>query len=131
MMLMIAAALGVGVMNHRDAAPPQTNAPPRVVRTSPETGSVIPPGPFLLVVTFDQPMMAGNYSYTRTSSETYPDCAVKPELSKDARTFSLRCAAAAGRNYEIWFNRPPYMSFRGLNGVSSEPHQLLFRTRDR
>ncbi len=129
-MLLIAAAMGVGALNQRHA-PPQTDAPPRVVRTSPAAGAVIPPGPFLLTVTFDQPMTDGSYSYTQMSPETFPDCTMKPELSKDARTFTVRCRAAAGRNYEIWFNRQPYMNFRGLNGVSSEPYRLLFRTRGR
>jgi DNA-binding CsgD family transcriptional regulator len=131
MLLVIAAALGVGALNQRHAAPPQTNAPPRVVGTSPGAGAIIPPGPFLLTVTFDQPMTDGSYSYTRTSPETYPECVLPPALSRDGRTFTMRCTAVAGRNYEIWFNRPPFMNFRGLNGVSSEPHQLLFRTRDR
>jgi DNA-binding CsgD family transcriptional regulator len=130
-MLLIAAALTVAALNRRDSAPPQTNAPPRVVATTPAAGAVIPPGPFVLTVTFDQPMVDGSYSYTRIAPETYPDCAVKPALSRDARTFTLRCTAAPGRDYEIWFNRPPYMNFRGLNGLSSEPHQLLFRTKPR
>jgi DNA-binding CsgD family transcriptional regulator len=128
-MLLIAAALGAAAVGRHDPRPPQPDAPPRVVRTSPGSGAVIRPGPFLLTVTFDQPMVDGSYSYTRTSPETYPDCATKPELSHDARTFTLRCTAAAGRNYEIWFNRPPYMNFRGLNGLSSEPHQLVFHTK--
>jgi DNA-binding CsgD family transcriptional regulator len=130
-MLVVAAALGAAALDRREAVPAQTNAPPRVVATKPAAGARIRPGPFLLSVTFDQPMIDGSYSYTRTSPETYPDCAVKPVLSRDARTFTMRCTAAAGRNYEIWFNRPPYMSFRGLNGLSSEPHQLRFRTKPR
>jgi hypothetical protein len=76
-------------------------------------------------------MMDGSYSYAQTSAETYPDCAPRPALSRDARTFTLRCTAAAGRHYEIWFNRPPYLNFRGTNGISSEPFQLLFRTKGR
>lgn len=76
-------------------------------------------------------MQDGSYSYTRTSPETYPECAARPTLSADGRTYTLECTAVAGRHYEIWFNRPPYMNFRGVNGLSSEPHQLLFRTRAR
>ena len=131
LMLLIAAALSVAALNRREAVPPQTNAPPRVVATSPAAGAIIRPGPFLLTVTFDQPMVDGSYSYTQTSPESFPHCVMKPALSRDARTFTVRCTAAPGRNYEIWFNRPPYMNFRGLNGISSEPFQLLFRTRPR
>jgi hypothetical protein len=129
MIFIAAAALALSSSKH-EAAPAPT-APPRVVATNPSRGATIPPGPFVLTVTFDQPMTDGSYSYTRTSSETYPDCAAQPALSHDARTFTLRCTAAPGRQYEIWFNQLPYMNFRGLNGVSSQPYQLLFHTRAR
>jgi DNA-binding CsgD family transcriptional regulator len=132
MMLIAAAALGFWALREGGSrASPRPDAPPRVVATSPAAGAAIRPGPFLLSVTYDQPMMEGSFSYTRTSPETYPDCATKPDLSRDGRTFTLRCTAMAGHRYEIWFNRPPYMNFRGLNGLSAEPRQLLFRTRPR
>ncbi|HEX4738563.1 MAG TPA: LuxR C-terminal-related transcriptional regulator [Allosphingosinicella sp.] len=131
MIFIAVAALALSSNRHDAAAPTSPTAPPRVVATSPARGAAIPPGPFLLTVTFDQPMADGSYSYTRTSPETYPDCAYPPILSRNARTFTLRCTAVPGRQYEIWFNRLPYMNFRGLNGVSSEPYQLLFRTRTR
>jgi DNA-binding CsgD family transcriptional regulator len=128
MILLIVALWATASVNRHETAP-RADGPPRVVATSPAAGAAIAPGPFLLTVTFDQPMTDGSYSYTRTSPETYPDCALPPVLSRDARTFTMRCTAVAGRHYEIWFNRQPYMNFRGLNGLSSEPHQLLFRTR--
>lgn len=131
MILVAVAAFALSSSKHEAAAPPAPNAPPRVVATSPVRGATIAPGPFLLTVTFDQPMTDGSYSYTRSSPETYPDCAYPPRLSRDGRTFTARCTAAADRHYEIWFNRPPYMNFRGLNGLSSEPYQLLFGTRHR
>lgn len=132
MMLIAAAALGLWTLSEgRSRASPRPDAPPRVVATSPAGGAVIGPGTFILSVTFDQPMMEGSFSYTQSAPETAIECAAKPELSRDGRTFRLRCTAKTGRRYEVWFNRPPYMNFRGLNGVSSEPHQLLFRTRPR
>jgi hypothetical protein len=105
--------------------------PPRVVATSPAAGAVIPPGPLTLSVTFDQPMLEGNYSFVQMSAETYPRCEPRPTLSRDARTYSVRCTALAGRRYEIWFNRPPYMNFKSIEGVPAQPFQLLFRTRRR
>jgi DNA-binding CsgD family transcriptional regulator len=129
MILIIVAALGVWTLSEGESPSADPAAPPRVISTSPASGAVIPPGPFLLRVTFDQRMQSGSYSYTRISPETYPDCAAQPRLSDDGRTYTLQCTAVAGRQYEIWFNRPPYMNFRGTNGLSSVPHQLLFRTR--
>jgi DNA-binding CsgD family transcriptional regulator len=131
MILFAAAALGIAALSRSEAPEAGPDVPPRVVATSPAAGASIAPGPFLLTVTFDRTMMDGSYSYTRTSPETYPDCALPPARSRDGRTFTLRCTAVAGRHYEIWFNRPPYMNFRSMDGLSSEPHRLLFRTRPR
>ena len=32
----------------------------------------------------------------------------------------------AGRDYEIWFNSPPYLNFKSINGTPAEAHQLQF-----
>ncbi|MBW8742766.1 MAG: helix-turn-helix transcriptional regulator [Sphingomonas sp.] len=104
-------------------------AAPTVIATSPGNGSVIAPGPYLLSVTFDQPMMEGDYSFVRISPETFPNCEHRAALSADRRTFSMRCTATAGRHYEVWFNRPPYMSFQGQSGLIAQPQQLLFSVR--
>ena len=104
---------------------------PTVVRTVPSNGAVIAPGPFTLSVTFDRPMADGSFSYVQKSSETFPQCGFPAQLSADRRTFTVRCAAEPARQYEIWFNSPPYMNFKGANGAPAQPHQLLFRTRER
>lgn len=101
-------------------------AAPTVVATSPTNGSVIAPGPYLLSVTFDQPMMQGDYSFVQISPETFPNCEHKAALSADHRTFSMRCIAMAGGHYEVWFNRPPYTNFQGQSGLIARPQQLLF-----
>lgn len=131
MILLFAAAIGAWALSGHQGTTSKADAPPRVVSTSPAAGSIIPPGPFELSVTFDRPMMDGSYSFVQKSADTYPRCATKPVLSRDARTFTLHCTAEAGKLYEIWFNNPPYMNFRGSNGVPAQPFQLLFRTRKR
>jgi len=104
---------------------------PKVVRTSPSPGAVIAPGFFTLSVTFDKPMADGSFSYVQKAHGTFPDCGFPARLSDDKRTFAVRCSVLPSRNYEIWFNSRPYMNFKDLNGISAEPHQLLFRTRVR
>ena len=104
---------------------------PTVVHTVPANGAVIVPGPFTLSVTFDQPMADGSFSYVQKSSETFPQCGFPAQLSPDRRTFIVRCTAEPGRQYEIWFNSPPYMNFKGASGTPAQPHQLLFRTKQR
>jgi hypothetical protein len=104
---------------------------PTVVRTDPPANAIIAPGPFTLSVTFDQPMAEGSFSFVQKSSESFPSCAFPAVLSSDKRTFTVRCTTEAGRSYEIWFNSPPYMNFKGVNGMPAQPHQLLFRTKSR
>lgn len=102
---------------------------PNVVSTSPADGSTIPPGPFDLTVRFDKPMLGGSYSFVQISPETFPDCRPGAQISPDKMSFTMRCTAAAGRDYEVWFNRPPYVNFKSINGVSAQPHRIRFKAR--
>lgn len=104
-------------------------APPRVISTSPADKSTISPGPFDLTVSFDRPMMRDSYSFVRVSLETFPDCSPKAQLLTDGKSYTFRCSAKAGREYEIWFNRPPYMNFKSREGISAQPHSIKFRTK--
>lgn len=112
------------------AEPSASGARPQVVSTSPKADQIIAPGAFMLSVTFDRPMRRESYSFVRRRIETYPDCgANRPAQSADGRTFTMRCIAAPGRRYEIWFNDPPYLNFVGKSGASATPYRLRFRTR--
>jgi DNA-binding CsgD family transcriptional regulator len=132
MIVIAAAALGIGIHEERRASlPPRASGPPRIVTTSPARGAIIRPGPFVLSATYDRPMLDGSFSYTQSSPETAIECAFPASLSRDARTFSVRCTARPGRHYETWLNRPPYMSFTGINGISAEPYDLFFSVANR
>jgi DNA-binding CsgD family transcriptional regulator len=111
------------------ARDPQT-ARATVVATSPAQGSVIKPGRFLLSVTYDRPLAAQSYSFVQVSPQSYPHCEGSAVLSRDRRTYTLRCTASPGRSYEVWFNRPPYMNFRSADGVPAEPFRLRFKAAD-
>lgn len=102
---------------------------PNVVSTSPADGSTISSGPFDLTVRFDRPMLEGSYSFVKSSPETFPDCRPGAQMSPDRRSYTMRCTAAAGRDYEVWFNRPPYVNFKSINGVSAQPHRIRFKAR--
>jgi hypothetical protein len=129
-LMAIAIATTVGLMAVLGSHGSQAGAP-TVVLTNPSADAVIAPGPFTLSVTFDQPMAEGSFSFVQKSSETFPNCAFPAVLSSDKRTFMVRCTAEPGRSYEIWFNSPPYMNFKGVNGTPAQPHQLLFRVKAR
>ena len=102
---------------------------PKVVSTSPAEGSTISSGPFDLTVKFDRPMLEGSYSFVQISPETFPDCRPGARLSPDKMSYTMRCTAIAGRDYEVWFNRPPYLNFKSANGVSAQPHRVRFKAR--
>lgn len=102
--------------------------PPIVVSTSPADGSIIAPGPFDLTVTFDRAMLEGSYSFVQVSPETFPDCTPGATLSADGMSYTMLCTATAGREYEVWFNRPPYMNFKSIDGISAQPHRIRFRS---
>lgn len=123
-------ALSTGV-EQVDVAQTVAVEQPTVVTTTPAAGAKISPGPFLLSATFDRPMMDGSYSFVQVSKNTYPDCKGQPARSRDGRTFTLRCTARAGRKYEVWFNRAPYMNFKSIRGAPAKPIRLTFPVLDR
>jgi hypothetical protein len=105
------------------------DVPPRVVATSPADGSTVTPGPFDLTVRFDRPMRKGGYSFVQVSADTFPDCSPNAPISPDGMSYTMRCTAKAGRSYEVWFNRPPYMNFRSLGGLPAQPHRIRFKAK--
>ena len=52
-----------------------------------------------------------------------------PVQSSDQRTFTLACTVEPDTSYEVWFNSPPYMNFKGMDGTPAIPFQLKFRAR--
>ena len=107
-------------------------AAPSVVRTEPASGAAVAPGALKLSVTFDRAMRPGNFSFVQKDAATYPDCGRNvPAQSADGRTFTLDCTVEPGRSYEVWFNSPPYMNFKAVDGTPAVPFQLKFRTRGR
>jgi DNA-binding CsgD family transcriptional regulator len=130
MILTALIAIGAYAIGEHSSAPGKVdNGAPKVVRTYPANRSMIAPGPYLLSVTFDQPMMDGNYSFVQMSAQTAAECEPKATLSADRHTFTVRCTAVPGTHYEVWFNRPPYMNFESASGMIAEPRQLLFSVR--
>lgn len=130
-MVIFAAAITGFLFGHAGTVAEVAKTPPRVVSTSPADGSTMAPGPFNLTVRFDRPMQDRSYSFVQVSADTFPDCSPKAQLSADGRAYTMKCTAPAGRSYEVWFNRPPYMNFRSRDGQSAQPHRIRFRTKSR
>lgn len=120
---MLASAAFLFSMNN--AAP--SGAAATVVSTYPANGSQVKAGPYKLTVRFDRPMAPDSFSFVQVDRSTYPECSGKPEQSADGKSYSLACIARAGKRYEIWFNRKPYLNFRGkADALPAFPHRLRF-----
>jgi DNA-binding CsgD family transcriptional regulator len=130
LMIVLAAAV-VALSVGRGGTSRPLDASPKVVATKPSAGAAIEAGPFILAVTFDRPMLDGNYSFVQISPDTYPTCEPRPQMSANRRTFTLSCTAQAGHSYEVWFNRPPYMNFKSPSGTPAQPFQLKFHVKSR
>ena len=102
---------------------------PHVVSTYPSPGARVHPGKLELVVTFDEPMRPGSYSFVEEKRGMFPECASKPVQSVDKRTFKLECIVQPARRYEIWFNKGQFRNFVSEAGNPAEPAVLRFATR--
>ena len=108
---------------------PAASQEPRVISVFPAGDQTVAAGPYTLRVTFDRPMQNRSWSFVQTSRGTYPECDGKPVRSADGRSFTMQCVARAGRAYEIWFNKAPYLNFKSADGRAARPFGLRFRTR--
>jgi len=104
---------------------------PIVVSTSPADGSAIPPGPFTLSVTYNQPMAPGSMSFATGPNPAFPECKGQVLQSQDGKTYSIPCVAKPDRDYTVWFNYGQYQNFRSAaSGRSAEPHGISFTTKN-
>ncbi len=102
---------------------------PKISRSRPADGTVVPAGPVTISVTFDRPMQRDSYSFTSTDVAGYPDCDPRPQVSADGRTSTLRCTASAGKAYAVGINYGRFRNFVGANGTPARPEVIRFSTR--
>lgn len=81
-----------------------------------------------LSVTFDQPMIKGNYSWVKWNWR-FPETAGKPYYDETATTCSLPVKLEPGTAYLIRINAKQYSSFMNLDGVRAQPFVLVFATK--
>lgn len=122
--LLLAAAVAVVSLSKVDAS--SEGAAPQIVRSTPGNGATIPPGPFVLSVTFDRPMRTDSYSFATGPEPSFPRCQKGVAVSADARTFSMRCTAIAGARYTVLANYGGFMNFRSASGVAARPERIAF-----
>lgn len=129
MMTTISAILlaGAAIYSSMSVAPAAT---PTVIYTYPADGSAIAVGPYVLTVTYDQPMVTGSFSFVQVGKDSYPACDGRPKQTADKRSFTMACVAKPGGRYEIWFNRGRFTNFKSQVGlIPAMPKRLTFKTK--
>ncbi len=105
--------------------------PPNVVETLPVSGSIdVDPALTEIRVTFDEPMMDGNWSWAFREKSRFPATDGRPRYSDDRRTAVLPVKLEPGATYEILVNSEVHKNFRDRAGNPAVPFVLTFRTRE-
>jgi hypothetical protein len=117
------------------AAPPDdlaiASAPPVVVKTVPEAGSIdVDPAIKQITITFSKEMSEGSFSIVNFSPGNAPKLAGKPSYSEDKKTCIVPVSLAPGRCYAVWLNRAKFENFKDAEGRPAVPYLLVFETKD-
>jgi hypothetical protein len=97
---------------------------PKVAATFPADGATIAAGDLVIKVQFDQPMIAGRWSFGPAPGGAFPVCLSTPRLLADKRTFVLLCQVKAGAAYAVTLGGPP--GFGAQGGRDMAPQVLKF-----
>jgi Bacterial Ig-like domain len=116
------------------AAPPDdlsiSSAPPVVVKTVPEAGSVdVDPKIKEVTITFSKEMTDGSYSIVNFSPGNAPKLAGKPRYADDKKTCILPVSLEPGRCYAVWLNTVRFQNFKDADARPALPYLLVFETK--
>ena len=119
----------IAVMQSTAAAQASPGAPPKIVKTSPQTGETdVDPELTEITVTFDQDM-AGGMSWTGGKNEIPPTQPGKEASWRDKRTCVLPVKLSQGKYYRVGINSPSFQNFQSVSGISVEPTAIYFTTK--
>ena len=105
------------------------SAPPVVIKTVPEAGSVDVDASLTEIrVTFSKPMLDGNWSWSTWGEENYPETTAKPRYLSDGRTCVLPVKLKPGKFYATWLNSSKFKNFKDADGQPAVPYLLTFQT---
>ena len=104
--------------------------PPRVVSTVPANGDQsVDPSLSTLSVTFDEPMMDGNWSWAYTTKETFPEMTGQPKYEDEYTKNVLPVRLEPNKEYEVWLNSSKFKNFKDKAGNPLAPYKLVFKTK--
>lgn len=127
----------LGSTPRESAAPVRAGEPPawaaerpRVVETFPADGATdVDPATNEIRVTFDKEMADQNWSWVRSSPESFPESAGDVHYLADKKTCVMPVKLEPGTKYVVWLNRAQYQNFKDPEGRPAVPQLLTFTTR--
>ncbi|MBX9655308.1 Ig-like domain-containing protein [bacterium] len=106
------------------------NAPPVVVKTTPQSGAIdVDPATKEIVVVFSKEMKDGSWSWSTAGKNNYPESDGKPTYRADKKSCVLPVKLEPGKDYAIWLNSAKFGNFKDAHGKSAVPYLLVFRTK--
>ena len=104
--------------------------PPVVVKTVPEAGSTdVPPGEFIIKVTFSKKMRTHSWTWSSAWQNSTPDFVGDPKYDKAVRTCSVKVKLEPNKTYGFWLNSQNYHGFADSDGRPAVPYLLAFKTK--
>jgi Bacterial Ig-like domain len=104
--------------------------PPVVVKTVPQAGvKNVPPGEFVIKVTFSKKMRDGFWTWSSAWENSTPDFIGDPQYDEAHRTCSVKVKLEPNKTYGFWLNSQNYHNFRDSQGNAAVPYLLVFKTR--
>jgi hypothetical protein len=101
---------------------------PSVIETVPKSGETnVDPSLAEIRVTYDKPMMDGNWSWCYDPEQL--KTTGKPHYEADGKTCVLPVKLEAGKAYAISLNTNEFRNFKDTTGRSAVPYSLQFTTR--
>jgi hypothetical protein len=116
-------------INKASAQTTGSEAPPSIVKTSPEAFAVgVPVETSEITVTFDQPMTDGSWSWTG-GGDTYPEGAGAIHYDEKRTTCVRPVKLEPGKAYWVGVNSPSHRNFVSAKNVAAPWYIIVFTTR--
>ncbi|MGO9111806.1 MAG: Ig-like domain-containing protein [Thermoguttaceae bacterium] len=105
------------------------SAPPVVVKTVPEAGTKkVPPGDYVIKVTFSKKMQDRSWSWSTAWADSTPKTVGAPRYEADRKTCVLKVKLEANKTYGYWLNSQNFQNFKDAQGRPAIPYLLVFKT---
>ena len=105
------------------------NVAPRVKSTSPQNGAQdVDPSLTEISVTFNEPMMDGNWSWCFEDKDKFPEMTGDLHYTNNNTTNILAVRLEPDKEYVIWINTASFKNFKDKAGNPAEPYKFTFKT---